>query len=67
MTAATMRSTAVACALAVLTMAASQTPSPRVTVEMNLGELPNTPANRETFQKSMAAMEAAERLLFPAR
>jgi hypothetical protein len=34
---------------------------------MNLGELPGTPANREKFQKSMAAMEAAERRLFPSR
>ena len=32
---------------------------------MNLGELPATPANRAQFEKSTAAMEAAERRLFP--
>ena len=32
---------------------------------MNLGELPATPANRARLEKSMAAMDAAERRLFP--
>ena len=32
---------------------------------MNFGELPDTAPNRAQFQKSMAAMESAERRLFP--
>jgi len=33
---------------------------------MNLNEVPSTPANRAKFEKSLAAMDAAERRLFPA-
>jgi hypothetical protein len=37
----------------------------RFVQRMNLGELPNTAENRAQLQKSTAAMEAAERRLFP--
>ena len=32
---------------------------------MNFGDVPSTPENRARFEKSMAAMEAAEKRLFP--
>jgi TonB family protein len=37
----------------------------RFVQSMNLGEVSSTPENRARFEKSMAAMEAAEKRLFP--